>query len=172
MRNIAREKDISLQTLNKQAEKNPEIDKQVDQKVRDLGDSSEIVIDSRLGFYLIPDSFAVYLEVDLETAAERIFAERHKRAAASELASSSVEETKEKIIQRLISERQRYKRLYDTVHTNHRHYDLIVNTDKKDISEVVGAVISAYEDWQAGSLKEKGRPQEGVAVIGQRNISV
>ena len=60
VREETRKKKITLSEFNKLAEKNPEIDFQIDEKLRQLRDSEDMVIDARLGFYWIPESFKVY----------------------------------------------------------------------------------------------------------------
>ncbi len=150
MRSLARERNMSLAEITQKAEQDSEIDRTIDEKVKNLADSEKIVVDSRLAFHFIPESFAAYLEVDLETAAERIYAEHDEREEAGELVSESVEATKRSIMDRLASERKRYKELYNIDHTNHTHYNLVVDTDEKDIPEVTQAVIDRYRSWQKG----------------------
>lgn len=150
MRSLARERGMTLPEITERAEANPEIDRKIDEKVKNLADSDKLVVDSRLGFHFIPESFAVYLEVDLRTAAERIFAENEERQDAGELASSSVDETQERVVNRLDSERERYKELYNIDHTNHTHYNLVVDTDDKSIPEVTESVIARYHSWRKG----------------------
>jgi cytidylate kinase len=148
MRSLARERNMSLAEITEQAEQNPKIDEKIDEKVKNLADSEKIVVDSRLAFHFIPESFAVYLEVDLQTAAERIYSEHDQRKESGELVSDSVEKTRQSIMRRLSSERKRYKELYNIDHTNHTHYDLVVDTDTKGIPEVVQTVIDRYREWQ------------------------
>jgi len=148
MRSLARERGMSLPEIQKKAEQTAEIDRKVDEKIKNLADSNKLVVDSRLAFHFIPESFAVYLEVDLNTAAERIFAENDQREEEGDLVNQSVEATKNSIIKRLASERKRYKDLYNIDHTNHTHYNVIVDTETKDIPTVTQTVISRYYSWQ------------------------
>jgi len=147
MRNLAREKGISLQELTKKAEKDPEIDRKIDAKVQNLADADNLVIDSRLAFHFIPESFAVYLEVDLDNAAKRIYNDRKQRGEQAEISINSVEETREQIINRLESERERYKKLYNIDHTNHTHYDLVIRTDDKTVTAITNIIIRKYKSW-------------------------
>jgi len=147
MRNLARERGVSLQKLTDKAEKNPEIDKKIDAKVQDLADADQLVVDSRLGFHFIPESFAVYLEVDFDTAAKRIFGDKDQRQEQAERKADSIEETKQQIIERLESERKRYKNLYNIDHTNHTHYDLIIRTDDKTVETITNIIIREYKSW-------------------------
>lgn len=153
MRSLARERGVSLQKLQSEAESNPAIDERIDEKVKDLADSDEIVVDSRLGFHFIPEGFAVYLEVGMDAAARRIFAERKERQEQAEIAAESIQATKERIRERLASERQRYQELYNIDHTNLDHYDLVVDTETKDVAGVVNTVIDEYCSWAGNKVQ-------------------
>src|ERR1035437_2410244 len=72
MRSIADEKGIPLVKFNKIAENDPSIDKILDDRNKEIGNMENIVLDSRLGFYFIPESFKVFLELDPSIASERI----------------------------------------------------------------------------------------------------
>ncbi|MGV9204963.1 MAG: AAA family ATPase, partial [Promethearchaeia archaeon] len=48
-RDLAEEKGFSLEEFSEYVEKNPEIDKQLDQRVKNLAKKGNIVIDSQLG---------------------------------------------------------------------------------------------------------------------------
>jgi cytidylate kinase len=150
MRSLARERNMTLSEITEKAQTDPGIDRTVDEKVKNLADSEELVVDSRLAFHFIPESFAVYLEVSLETAAKRVYAEHDEREEQGELVSESVEETKKSIMERLASDRKRYKQLYNIDYTNHTHYNLVVHTDEKTITAVTNTVIDRYRSWQKG----------------------
>lgn len=147
MRNLARERGISLQKLTHEAENNPEIDRKIDAKVQNLADANELVVDSRLAFHFIPESFAVYLEVKFDNAAKRIFNDKDERKEQGEKEADSIEETKKQIVQRLESERKRYKELYSIDHTNHTHYDLVIRTDDKTVETITNIIIREYKSW-------------------------
>jgi cytidylate kinase len=147
MRNLAREKGVSLHELTQEAEENPEIDRKIDSKVQDLADADDIVIDSRLAFHFIPESFAVYLEVDFETAANRIYGDRKQRQKQTEMKIDSVDSTKKQIMDRLESERKRYKDLYSIDHTNHTHYNLVIRTDDKTVATITNIIVKEYKGW-------------------------
>lgn len=53
-RQVGVELGLSVNEINKRAETDPEIDYRTDQKLRDLKDSSKVVIDSRTAFHWIP----------------------------------------------------------------------------------------------------------------------
>jgi cytidylate kinase len=62
----------TLEEYNEDAKTDHTLDAEVDEKLRALRDKEDIVVDSRLGFYWIPESFKVYLDLDIELATVRI----------------------------------------------------------------------------------------------------
>ena len=59
VREIVKQKKMTLDEFNKMAEQDHSIDHESDEKLRELREQRDIVIDSRLGFYWIPESFKV-----------------------------------------------------------------------------------------------------------------
>jgi len=146
-REIAKERDLSIEAMNWTAEEQKEIDYQVDERLRSLKDEKDLVIDSRLAFHWIPDSFKVYLELDPDTAAERIFNHIKNQGRVSQTAAS-VEEVRRNIDIRVESERKRYASLYSVDVTNTTPFDLIIDTRVNALDEVVGLVIENYKLWR------------------------
>ncbi len=151
MREIATERGVSLGDLSVIAETDPSIDKELDDHNLDIGKKENIVLDSRLGFYFIPNSFKVFFELDPETASERILKDKENNPNRNKESTGSFD-TKESIIDkinlRLESERKRYKDLYSIDdHTAHSNFDLIINTKELSLEEVSKKVIEEYSNW-------------------------
>jgi cytidylate kinase len=150
MRQMAEEKNIKLDELSKIAEIDDSIDIALDDHNREIGKKDNIVLDSRLGFYFIPDSFKVFLELDPEIASDRILED--KKSNPSRHTEASLFETKEHIIEsintRLTSERKRYKKIYgieDLI--AHQNFDLIIDTSQVPLEEVSKKIIEEYNNW-------------------------
>src|SRR3989338_6356327 len=62
-RKIALEMGISLNELGKKEEADGSIDNKVDEEIKKVGEMDKIVIDSRLAYHWIPNSFKVYLDL-------------------------------------------------------------------------------------------------------------
>ena len=74
LRKIADQKGINILELIKEAETDSSIDEETDEYVADLGKNKDnFIIESRTAFHFIPDSFKVFLKVDLKEGARRIF---------------------------------------------------------------------------------------------------
>lgn len=151
MRSIAEEKNIPLGEFNKIAENDPSIDKMLDDHNLEIGEMENVVLDSRLGFHFISDSFKVFLELDPVIASERILNDKNfnpNRHKESNDNFDTVNTIKEKINLRLESERKRYKDLYNIEdHTDHTNFDLIIDTEKIPLEEVSRKVIEGYNKW-------------------------
>lgn len=151
MRNLAKEKDVSLGELSLIAEKDSSIDKILDDYNLEIGKLDDVVLDSRLGFYFIPNSFKVFIELDPETAAKRILLDKKNnlnRHTEADGDFDTEESIATKVKERLISEKKRYKELYGIEdHTSYENFDLIINSGALSLEEVVEKVIKEYKNW-------------------------
>jgi cytidylate kinase len=139
---------ISLNEVSKRAEIDPSIDKMTDNEVKKVGKMNKIVLDSRLGFHWIPNSFKVYLNLSSEIAKDRISnnLKTNKLREESEN-SSTTEEIYQKIIERIKSEKKRYMNLYKVDYTDYRNFDLVIDTNKNNLEQVVEMIVSEYKKW-------------------------
>jgi len=151
MRSIANEKGISLGELTKLAESDFSIDKMLDEHNLEIGKREDIVLDSRLGFHFIPNSFKVFLELDPIVASERIMHDKNSnpnRCKESNGSFDTPESIREKINYRLGSEKKRYKELYDIDdYTSRNNFDLVINTEKIPLEEVSQKIVEEYNNW-------------------------
>ena len=154
MRKIALKRGVTLNKLGVMAERDKSIDEEIDNEVKKLREREGTVIDSRLAFHWIPESFKVFLDLPLEISKERILKdfEENKLRQASEKQSKDPDEVYEKITKRLESERKRYKELYGILdHTDKKNYDLVIDTNKNNLKQVVDIVVREYKRWIAES---------------------
>lgn len=134
MRSIAKNKGISLLELLKLAEKDNSIDEELDERQRSLAlNEDNFIIDARIGFFFIPWSFKIYLDVSLDEAARRV----------SKRENISFNKAKEESSQRLKSEHKRYLDLYDVNYEDKKHFDLVINTDDKTPKEICNIIVNA-----------------------------
>lgn len=151
MRQIATERGISLQELSKIAETDPSVDIALDDRNREMGKESDIVVDSRLGFYFIPDAFKVSLELESTAAAARILKDAEvnpNRYKETNDKFDGVESIALSIEERLASERKRYKELYGIEnHRDPKNYDLVINTATIPLESVAQKIVDEYNNW-------------------------
>lgn len=146
MRAIAKKHDVSLDEINRMAESDKTYDREVDEMVRETGRKSDMVIDSRLAFHWIPDSFKVFLKVDPHAAAERTFV-HIREVGRSQQDAQSLEEVYQKLVARIESENKRYEELYGVNYADESRYDLVIDTGLSPLEEVVRQVVEAYNRW-------------------------
>ncbi|MBI5139444.1 AAA family ATPase [Candidatus Nomurabacteria bacterium] len=139
---------ISVNEVSKRAETDSDIDKMTDEEVKKVGNMSKVVIDSRMAFHFIPESFKVYLDLPPEVAKDRILNNLKENSLRRQSEDSeNPEKIYEKIITRLDSEKKRYRELYGVEHTNKTNFDLVVDTDKNNLEQVVNIILSEYKKW-------------------------
>lgn len=137
MRQLAREKRMSLNELSKLAEKDESIDLELDKKQIELRDQDNFVIDGRLTAHFLPYAdLKVFLDCDDKVRAERILKDNR-----SDEKSKDIKGLIKKIRQREHSERKRYKKLYNIDYHDEKLYDLVIDTTKLSIMEVVEKII-------------------------------
>ena len=141
-------KKISLDDFNKLAAEDHSLDDAIDEELRNLREQKDIVIDSRLGFYWIPESFKVYLDLDMDVATARIF----KDAVSNELREAgegfnSLAEVKDTVNERLNNEISRFKAMYGINPYNRRNFDLVINTSRHSPQTVALTVFDTYKKW-------------------------
>lgn len=148
MRKVALARGLSLNEFGRIAEIDESIDKSIDEEVRKAGEMKKIVIDSRLAFHWIPESFKVYLDLPPEIAKDRILSNLKENPLRKESENSSTpEEIYQKIINRLESEKKRYRELYGLDHTNKKNFDLIIDTNENNLEQVADIIVSEYRKW-------------------------
>ena len=73
-REKAKQRGLTLAEYNQLGEIDPETDKEVDQYQRELGEKKDnFIIDGRTSWYFIPHSFKIYIDVEAQEGAKRIF---------------------------------------------------------------------------------------------------
>ena len=153
MREMATERGISLAELGPLAENDSHIDKEIDRRQKEYMDTHDnFVIDSRLGWFLAPDSFRVFLALDPQTSAERVFADLKSKDTARFGETStdvqSIEDLKNKQADRFRSEGARYKEYYGIEDMfDPAHFDLIIDTKINSIPEVEQRILDGYKKW-------------------------
>ena len=139
MRDMAIERGVSLDGLTIIAKKDKSVDYELDERQREFNSNNgSFVMDSRLGFHFIPDSFKIYLKVDINEAAKRIY-----NASRDNQKYSSEEECLEKSKQRIESEKIRYKQCYDIDFGKEDVFDLVIDTTSISIEEVIRIILES-----------------------------
>jgi cytidylate kinase len=136
-RDLAQEMNMSLEEFTKYVEKNPEIDKKLDDKINQIAQQGNIIIDSQLSGYILKSraDFKIFLTCPLETRVKRM-AERDNTDYDLKLKETKLREN---------SELERFRYLYD-IDLNDREnltkiYDLIIETENLTIEEIIDKIL-------------------------------
>ena len=149
VRKILATKKMTLEEYNTRAETNHNLDAEVDEKLRDLRSKSDIVVDSRLGFYWIPESFKVYLDLDIDIATVRIFKDTVSNSMRSSVkdGASSLDAVSRQVRARMLNEQSRFRRLYGVDPYEKTHFDFVIDTSRQNPQSVAIAIFDAYKKW-------------------------
>ncbi len=111
----------------------PEMDLKIDREmVAYCNKHTNLIIDYRLGFHFIKDALHVFLTVSEEEA--------HRRIST---ANRSNEKTELSFIaERNQNMRERFIDQYGVDFTHHSHYDLVIDTEKHTLDEIVGLILN------------------------------
>ena len=150
VRATLQKKKMSLKDFNQQALTDNTIDTIIDAYLRKLRDQHDIVIDSRLGFYWIPESFKVYLDLDVDVATARIFKDQlsNTSRAVETHGAHNISDIQKQVQARINTEVRRFKALYGINPYDTSHYDLVVNTARHSPQTVALHIFDMYKQWQ------------------------
>jgi len=147
-RDLAKAWGVDVLQANLSAEQNAEIDHLVDSRLQEIGQQEDQqVIDSRTAWHWIPESFKVFLDLDLEVAARRILKVLEERQQVNEEIPNDPTKYAMVLGERLASENRRYKSLYDIDPGDMSNYDLVVDTDKNNLDQVVAIILEKFKEW-------------------------
>lgn len=148
-RTMALEMGMNVTEFGFYVKEHPEIDRQLEAKATEYAKTNDcFIIDAKMGWYAIPESFKVYLKVEKEEGARRAFEDMDVLRKKSEN-FSSVEEYKKDMERRYQSENERYFNLYGVRREDMSNYDLIIDTTHLSIQEVKEKIIEEYKKWLA-----------------------
>ncbi|MDR2664829.1 MAG: cytidylate kinase family protein, partial [Oscillospiraceae bacterium] len=124
-RKIAAEMGMSTFDLNKYMENHPEIDRRIDDGLADLSAArDDIVIDSRMAWHFVKDTYKVFLIADGTVAAKRVFGDDIRTSEKY----SDIEDAKLQLKERKASENHRYRQKYGVDCGDLQNYDIVVDT--------------------------------------------
>ncbi len=149
VRTILQRQNMTLKEYNEKARDDHALDTKIDEYLRNLRNKNDIVIDSRLGFYWIPESFKVYLDLDIQVATVRIY----KDAVSNNMRMKSGEKVNsldlvaKQVKGRMETERERFRTLYNVDPYNTSRFDLVIDTSRHSPQTVALTVYDVYRRW-------------------------
>ena len=152
-REIAAKYGMTTLELNKFSETHPEIDEEIDNRVKMLAhDERQRVVDSRMAWYFLPDSFKVFLSTNIVCAAERVMADTER---SNEPVYADRNDAMLKLQERKRSENKRYLELYDADCSCLSNFDLVVDTTYSVPEDTIKVIISQFDEWKQGHAVER-----------------
>ena len=137
-RSLAQKYNMDVLAFNKYMESHPEIDEEIDTELALIGRRDEdMALDSRMAWHFVPDTFKVYMTVELDEAARRIM--RDRRGAVETYASPDA--AKLSLIERKKSENLRYNAKYGVDCSNPENYDLLLDTTTLSVEDAAEKII-------------------------------
>jgi len=136
-RDLAIEKNMTLEEFTKYVENHPEIDKELDNKIIDKAREDNILIDGQLSGYILKSisDFKIHLICALDTRVRRM-TDRDKSSFSEKLYETKLREE---------SELNRFKKLYDIDLSDIKKikelYDLVLDTEILTIEEIVEKIL-------------------------------
>lgn len=144
-RKLAKEMNMDVTAFNEYVKKHPEIDTKIEKSATEYAkENDNFIIDARLGWYAVPESFKVYLTVDIEEAAKRAFNDEKRKSTES---FNTLEEQKADLIKRYNLENERYFKLYNVHKEDLNNYDLVLDTTNSTPEEIAEKIKAEYEKW-------------------------
>jgi len=153
-RSLADERGMTPLELNKQAEEDDEIDRDLDRRLRDVArDRDDLVLESRLAGWMAGDhaDLKLWLDAPLSVRAERI----------SQRENKPVEQARTETRERAESEAHRYREYYEIDIEDLSIYDLAINTARWSPQGMLSVVLHAVESYDQNGDEGKA-PIQGV----------
>ena len=139
-RKYAKEKGLTIEELGELEAKDDKIDRDLDSYQSKL--KGNFIIDGRMSFHFIQDSFKIFLDCNKDEGAKRIFSDTTTgKRDSSERKTKSLEESKEILVNREEVNRKRFLKYYKGDFLDKKNYDLVVDTTKLNKEDVVKKIL-------------------------------
>lgn len=144
-RKLAKDMGMDVTTFNEYVMNHVEIDKQIENSASEYAKTHDnFIIDARLGWYAVPESFKVYLKVDIDVAAKRAFFDELRKGTEK---FATIEEQKADMKKRYKIENERYWNVYGVRKEDESNYDIVIDTTKLTPEQVADKIKQEYEKW-------------------------
>ncbi|MBM3204644.1 cytidylate kinase [Candidatus Uhrbacteria bacterium] len=130
VRKMAAEQGMTVDEFYALGDSGPTQDEHIDAYQKELASKEDqFVMEGRISWHFIPQSFKILLICSPDEAARRVFT-THKDERLKERAYASLEETKKALSDRVATEVDHYQRYYGIDYRDQKQYDLVIDTTK------------------------------------------
>jgi len=154
-RELAQKRGMNTLELNYHAEKNKEIDRLIDERLVAINQEKKpYVLDSRLAWHFVKNSFKVYLTVEPGIAAKRVLKDKKRinEPDAKDEAGKALN-----LLERKSAEDKRFKKNYGVDCADLNNYDVVIDTSRSTAAEVSELIIELFSKWNSGKPFDKFR---------------
>ena len=146
MRELAAERGLTVLEMNRLMETDHSFDNIIDETVTKISKEAkeDLFFDSRLAWHFAVNSFKVFLSVDINEAARRVFNDSRGDVETYK----DISDAKAQLIERAHAEDQRYNDIYGIKYFNPANYNLILDstfTSPKILAEMIQMEKQHYE---------------------------
>ncbi len=143
---IALKRGLTLDELHAIDEHDSATDNYLDAYQTELGRNQDnFVIEGRLSWHFISESFKIFLDCDTKEAARRTLASKADRP--DEKIPSDLKAIEQGIIDRVAADDRRYKKYYGLDYLNQKNYDLVLDTTHlAGVESVAEAILQALPE--------------------------
>ncbi|MGD9937882.1 MAG: (d)CMP kinase [Methanoregulaceae archaeon] len=136
-RGLARERGMDLATFGALAESDPVFDRMIDERQRDIAEETDdIVVEGRLSGRMVTHAdLRIWLQAPLPVRVRRIL----EREAGADLTEAEAETAG-----REACEARRYRQYYGIEIDDLSVYDIVLNTERFDVTTLGAIVMTAY----------------------------
>ncbi|MFH1294771.1 MAG: AAA family ATPase [Candidatus Aenigmatarchaeota archaeon] len=150
------ERGMTIDDLNELAKKDPTSHHLVDQFIKKMGEKEDnFTTDGWVSFFFIPHSVKIFLEVDPEVGARRVF----RDPRPDEPKQNSVAEVRSMLEKRMIITDNQFKKYYGFDFRNRDNYDLVFDTTDMTKDQVLQKALDFIKatrpDEYAKAVKNK-----------------
>ena len=148
------------------------VDEELERKGKEINEEQRLdevwIVDSRLGFKNIPDSFSVRLTCQPEIAGERLFNDNSRGDEDNNY--KSIEEAIEQREKRRLGEISRYKQRYGVDLTDESNYNLIIDTSFSNVDDISNVILTCLDRYQNDEFIPKmwASPKQMLPMQGER----
>ncbi len=137
----AAEKGMTIEQYDAYLKEHPELDNAIEERQKLLGETeNNFVLESRIGWSVIPGAFKIKLDCELDERIRRITTDDKERIAHTK---DSFENTKEKTLAREATYQMRFNELYGIEDWNSdEHFDLVIDATAISPEEIIDQIMA------------------------------
>jgi len=145
-RKIADDLGLSTLEMNKLMCRDNSYDHMIDDAVAKISECTDhqYLFDSRMAWHFAKNSFRVFMYVDPGVAAVRVYEDNRGDVEKY----SSVEDAKNKLMERTMNENSRFIEIYNADNLNYDNYDLVIDSTAATPERVAEIILSNFDSFQ------------------------